>query len=50
MKKITLFDGSVIEGEIGYDSILGWQIPSNIIDVEFEDGTILINPNFVEPE
>lgn len=50
MKKLTLFDDSVVEGEIGYDHFTGWAIASNIKQVEFEDGTILENPDFVEPE
>lgn len=50
MKKLKLFDGSVIEGEIGYDPASGdWSIPSNVKQVEFEDGTILENPNFEVP-
>jgi len=50
MKKLTLFNDSIIESEIGHDFINGWAIPSNVKQVEFEDGTILENPDFVEPE
>ena len=50
MKKLTLFDGSVVENEIGFDFVSGWAIPSNVKQVDFEDGTILNNPDFVETE
>jgi len=46
MKKLTLFDDSIIDGEIGYDHVTGWAIPSNVKQVEFEDGSILQNPDF----
>jgi len=51
MKKMKMFDDSIIDGnDIGFDFINGWAIPSNVKQVEFEDGTILENPDFVEPE
>lgn len=50
MKKLKLNDGSIIEAELGWDFNNGWAIPSNVKQVEFEDGTILNNPDFVEPE
>lgn len=50
MKKLTLFDNSNIETEIGFDHVTGWAIPSNVKQVEFEDGTILENPNYVAQE
>lgn len=50
MKKIVLYDDSVVETEIGYDHINGWAIPPNVKEVEFEDGTILENPDFEIPE
>ncbi len=50
MKKLTLFDDSIIETEIGYDHFTGWAISSNVKQVEFEDGTILENPDFEIPE
>lgn len=46
MKKLTLFDDSIIEGEIGFDHVTGWAISSNIKKVEFEDGTIIENKDF----
>lgn len=49
MKKLTLFDNSIVESEIGYDHVTGWAIPSNVKQVEFEDGTILENPNYEAP-
>lgn len=48
MKKLTLFDNSILETEIGYDQLTGWAIPSNVKQVEFEDGTVLENENFDE--
>jgi len=50
MKKLTLSDNSIIETELGYDPVTGWAISSNIKKVEFEDGTILENSNYVEQE
>lgn len=50
MKKLTLFDDSIIETEIGFDHHIGWTISSNVKKVEFEDGSILNNPDFVETE
>jgi len=50
MKKLILDDDSILESEIGFDSINGWSIPKNVKEVEFEDGTIFKNPNFVETE
>ena len=50
MKKIILHDDSIVETEIGFDHVTGWAIPSNVKQVEFEDGTILENPDFVSPE
>ncbi len=50
MKKLKLFDDSIIEGEIGYDAATGWAIPLNVKEVVFEDGTVLENPNYVKPE
>lgn len=46
MKKLKLFDDKILEGELGYDNQIGWSIPNDVQSVEFEDGTILINPNF----
>lgn len=46
MKKLKLFDGKILEGELGYDSQTGWSIPNDVQSVEFEDGTVLINPDF----
>lgn len=46
MKKLKLFDGKIIDGDLGHDSITGWSIPSDVQSVEFEDGRILINENF----
>lgn len=50
MKKLKLFDNSIIEADLGWDFINGWQIPPNVLEVEFEDGTILENPNYVAQE
>jgi len=50
MKKLTMFDDSIREGEIGYDHVNGWAIPPDVKSVEFENGTILVNPDFQEPE
>lgn len=46
MKKIKLFDGKILDGELGHDNQTGWSIPNDVQSVEFEDGTILINENF----
>lgn len=46
MKKLTLFDNSIVDGEIGHDHTNGWAISNDVKSVEFEDGTILENPNF----
>jgi len=40
-------DGSIIESELGHDPINGWALSPNIEQVEFEDGTVLVNPDFV---
>ena len=45
-----MFDDSIRVDELGYDHITGWALSSNIKKVEFEDGTILENPDFVSPE
>lgn len=51
MKKLTLHDNSIIESEIGWDNIdHRWSIPLNVKTIEFEDGTILENPDFEIPE
>jgi len=47
MRKITLFDNSVVDGDIGYDpatTSFVWR--SDVKSIEFEDGKILKNPNF----
>lgn len=50
MKNIKLFDDSIIQGEIGWDNVnFKWLLPSNIKEVEFEDGTIIENPNYEAP-
>lgn len=46
MKTLLMFDGTVQQSEIGYDHLTGWSIPSDVVTVEFEDGTVLANPNF----
>lgn len=46
MKKLKLFDGKILESELGHDNQIGWLIPNDVQSVEFEDGTILINPDF----
>lgn len=46
MKKLNMYDGVVVDSELGYDNQIGWSIPNDVQSVEFEDGTILINPNF----
>jgi len=47
MKKLKMSDGSIIESELGHDPINGWALSPNIEQVEFEDGTVLVNPDFV---
>ncbi len=46
MKKIKLFDGKILDGDLGHDNKTGWSIPNDVQSVEFEDGTVLINENF----
>jgi hypothetical protein len=46
MKKLKLFDGKILEGELGHDNQTGWSIPNDVQSVEFEDGKVLINPDF----
>lgn len=46
MKKLNLFNNLIIDGEIGFDHATGWAIRKDVKSVEFEDGTILINPDF----
>jgi len=51
MKKLKMSDGSIVLDEIGFDNVNNkWAIPENVQSVEFEDGTILENPDFVSPE
>lgn len=51
MRKLTLSDNSIVFGDVGYDpATLKFVFPSNIKQVEFEDGTILENSNYVEQE
>ena len=46
MKKLITFDNLILESDLGYDPATGWSIPNNVRSVEFEDGTLLENPNF----
>lgn len=49
MKKLTFQDGSVVESEIGWTGQT-WSVPKGVVSIEFEDGTILEKPDFVESE
>ena len=46
MKKLKLFDGKIIDGNLGYDHATGWSFPFDVQSVVFEDGSILENPKF----
>lgn len=45
MKKLKI-GNSIIETEIGYDQVNGWVVSPNVQEIEFEDGTILENPEY----